>query len=184
MTPPHHTLHSFGYPGKRARPLVATLAIAALALAATGCGGSASSASSSSSASTPTNQPTGEAQPPAVLAQANHICERVNREFDAERPSSAKISEITRVTPHRAAVEMQAVRELGALTPPAQLAGDFRRVVAYRRMLALELAQLARAAKAKNTHAIHALAASKKRVHAKLRALAQQVGLAACGKTG
>jgi tripartite-type tricarboxylate transporter receptor subunit TctC len=119
-----------------------------------------------------------------MVAQAEAICSRMNQRFDAEGKPGVTVGDIARITPHRAVVEAQTVRELKALTPPAQLAHDWRQIVSYRQTLALELAQLGHAAKAKDTRAIVALAATKKRVHAKLGAIAKQAGLGECGRTG
>ncbi len=168
-----HPASAIGLTRRRGGTLARAAAIATLALglAAAGCG---------SGAHTQTGHDAVNEAQPAFIARANSICGRLNRQFKAEKPAGIGISELVRVIPHRAILEAQNVRELKGLAPPAQLAHDWQQIVDYRQTLALELTQLGQAARARNTHAIHVLVASKKRLHPKLRAVALQAGFAEC----
>jgi hypothetical protein len=155
--------------------LTLALATLALALAAGGCGGGGG-------ASTRLAKAPGDSPPP-MIAQANAICARLNRQFEADRPASTAIGEIARVAPRRAALEVQTVSVLEKLTAPAALAHGWQQILADRQTLAHELAQLGQAAKAGSTRLIHTLAGLKDRVHEELRALAVRDDLGQCAKT-
>jgi hypothetical protein len=165
------------------------IAAAVAAVAIAGCGGgtgtntAGTSASTSAASTTGSTQTTTEGQPAAVT-QANAICQRLNKQIESEGEIKATITEIERYVPRHIIAERQVVRELQALRPPARLAAVWRRLIGYRQTLAAELSQLERAAKANDTRAINALASSKKRVHSRLRTLAEKHELAACGQIG
>ncbi len=64
-----------------------------------------------------------------MIAQANAICTRRNRELTATTRPGASLPQILRATPRRAGIERKALGELVHLTPPAAVAGDWRKLV-------------------------------------------------------
>jgi hypothetical protein len=161
----------------RGLPLPAVALVLAVTLSGCGSGGGGGTrAGHVSSAPSSASQP-------QMIAQANAVCARLNRQFEAHRPASSAIAEIARVAPRRALLEEQAVRELRKLAPPAALAHDWQQVLADRQTLALELAKLGHAATVGDARQIHALAGTKDRVHEELRLLATRDGFAECAKT-
>jgi hypothetical protein len=119
-----------------------------------------------------------------LIQKADMICERMNAEFAAHEPHSQSIVESARIVPHRVLVEQRVLTELGQLAPPSGIAHDLQRVIAFRRTLARELAELAQVAKRRDTAQFHKLAASKARVHSELLAAANRAGFKDCGRTG
>jgi hypothetical protein len=117
------------------------------------------------------------------MASATTICERLNSEIRAA-PQIKTSGELAALIPRRAVLEMRAVEELRQLTPPTSLAHSWDLVLRLRSTLAHELTALAGDAKRNDVAAIHALAASKARVHRELVAAADTAGLAPCGHTG
>lgn len=118
------------------------------------------------------------------VAQADAICQRLNAQFAASKPNSQDVSEIARIAPERTALEEQTVVELSHLEPPPAVAVAFRKIVADRRTLAQELAQLGDAAKRKDTKELNRLAASKLRMHSQLHGVASTAGFESCGLVG
>jgi hypothetical protein len=84
------------------------------------------------------------------------------------------------MTPLHVLVEQEGLRDLSKLGPPTTIAGRWRQILTYMRTLAHQLDTLGKAAKARDRAAINALSASKKRVHAKLRAAAAREGFKDC----
>jgi hypothetical protein len=120
----------------------------------------------------------------ALLAQADAICERVNKAIDASPPVGLDASKIARAAPKNAAVEDAALAELARLRPPAAMKADWRTILQYRGKLASELATLVSAAQSGDAGRIRALAVSKKLMHSKLSTLAAHAGFKACGRVG
>jgi len=152
------------------------LALIAVTLVVTGCGGSSNTSSTDSHGHA--------ASRVQLVAEADAICQRMSAEFAADKPANSSIPEIVRFAPARAVREQKVVAELSQLTPPATIAGGLQKIIAYRRTLALELADLARVAKAKDAAAIRALAKSKAAMHRELIAAATAAGLTSCALTG
>ena len=107
-----------------------------------GCGGSGSSPStgheaSGVSADTLSGAPLagGALSANGLIAQADAICSRADREIAVVTPAGLDAREVASVAPADAVIEQTAVSELDRLNPPAQMAGDWRRIVAYRRTL-------------------------------------------------
>ncbi len=119
-----------------------------------------------------------------MVEQANEVCRRLNTEFAEDKPKSASFAEIARIVPHRVTLEARAVRDLSRLTPPASMAHAWRQIIAYRQILATELVQLVRYARARDAAGIKALTLSKAGIHKKLAALALGHGLPDCSRTG
>ena len=118
------------------------------------------------------------------VARADAICQRLNTEIAKVKAKSTSLSEIERLAPGHAALELSAATELATLSPPAVLAGQWRQLVAYRRTLAQELQLLATVAKAKDLARVKALAVSKLSVHKKLFAVGNQAGFKYCSQVG
>ncbi|HEY2142002.1 MAG TPA: hypothetical protein VGG98_08080 [Solirubrobacteraceae bacterium] len=119
-----------------------------------------------------------------MIARADAICRRLNAELAASKPASQGVHEIARVAPRRAALEQAAVSELSKLMPPAKIAREWQRVVAYRRTLAQELVKAAQFARANDIAAIRSLATSKARGHKELNAIAIRAGFTDCARIG
>jgi hypothetical protein len=145
-----------------------------------GCGGGTSNARSSESTN-PSGVTLSKAQ---VIAKADAICKQMNVEFAADEPKGQSLAETARITPHRAVLEQQVVKELDELKPPQAFADQLQRVISTRRSLAEELAVVGRDAKAGDIAAVHRLAASKAKLHHELRAFATAIGFTACGRVG
>lgn len=118
------------------------------------------------------------------VAKADAICQRLNTQFAASKPNGQDVSEIARIAPERTALEEQTVVELSHLVPPPTVAVAFRKIVADRRTLAQELAQLGDAAKRKDTKELNRLTASKLRMHTQLHSTASTAGFESCGLVG
>jgi hypothetical protein len=171
--------------GEGRRPS-AVLTIGAAVLVIAGCGGSGSSQpSASATAEAPAANTTPSLPANAeLITKAEAICSRLNKAIAPATPGRLDPREIAAGAPANAALERTAVRELSRLKAPAKMAADWRKIIAYRRTLAAELSKLARAAKAGDTAGITALAASKKRMHQQLSALATRDGFKACARIG
>jgi hypothetical protein len=120
----------------------------------------------------------------AAATQAEAICERASAELAAEKQVRKRrhrgASEIVRVTPKQTAIEMRAVRELEALTPPPSESAAWREIIALRRKLADELVTLERDTDTGDLAGVRALTTAKGRVHAKLVKTAFAATLSGC----
>jgi hypothetical protein len=158
-----------------------SMTIGAAMIAATGCGSAVHAGSAASAGSHPSG---GALSRVLLIEKADAICHRLNAQFAATEPKSQSIAESARIVPRRAIVEQRVVIELGGLTPPASLAHQLKQIIAYRRALAQELAELGLVAKHGDTAAFRRLAASKVQLHRELTAAAASAGLRECGRTG
>lgn len=157
-----------------------------VALLAAGCGSTSNASSSaghSASAHTLSSRTAASADQPFTV-KAEVICERVNDAIAAAKPASNGVREIERIVPRRVALELASAGELSRLTAPASVAGAWRKMLAYRRKLAHELAELVSAAKRNDLAAIRALTASKQRVHHQLFLTATAAGFKMCARVG
>ncbi len=84
---------------------------------------SSETAAGGEGASTAGSTPASEADVPA---QANAICAQRNRELQAVTPAGASLREIVRGASEEAAIERTALTKLERLTPPANVADDWR----------------------------------------------------------
>jgi hypothetical protein len=175
----------------RSRPW-ACVALVLLAIALEGCGGGsgttasappgAQQTTSTARTATPSSSSPGgaAAAKQQFIASADAICGRVVTLLKHSKLASSTLAEIARITPIHVLVEQEGLSDLSKLAPPATIAGRWRQILTYMRTLAHELDTLGKTAKARDKAAIHALAASKKRVHAKLRAAAAREGFKDC----
>jgi hypothetical protein len=176
--------------------LAAILVVAALSLLSAGCGHSkpvaskAALAASSSQHGPQTPPPSSKRQSASRLARsrfiaaADALCLRLNAAIADPAGTVLNNSNLARLAPRHAVLEKKTVGELSSLSPPASMASDWPKLLAYRRTLARELAELGTAARTGDTAAIKRLAVSKGRVHQKLAKLAARVGFTSCGQAG
>jgi len=101
----------------------------------------------------------------SLITTADRICKRLDFELASSKPRSGALSEIARLAPARAALELKAVAQLNRLVPPTPLAGAWRQIIAYRRTLATQLAELARAAKRGDTAGVGRIGLAKQHLH-------------------
>jgi hypothetical protein len=157
--------------------------IATAALVGVGCGGSSDNPASNSAAAAvrPAQSRSLSVSPESsrFIAVADRVCRRVNDELTAA-PSQRELRGVASSARHNVHIERRAITELGKLTPPASLAGDWRQLIAYRARLAEELAKLGQSAQAGDAAGVRALAASKKLVHEQLSQLAARDGFKDC----
>ncbi len=167
-----------------AGPLIATVLLA-------GCGEteapapppapSALSATQTATAAAASSDPAAAAS--QLVAQADAICRRLNEQLAASS-RHIEASGIARAAARHAALERRSAAELARLRPPASLAADWRRIVLYRETSAEELVAFVRAVQAKDARATSTFAASKRRVHQSLSALATKDGFTDCARIG
>jgi hypothetical protein len=179
------------------RAFASTLVVLVLAVPLVGCGGG-SPASSSSRAATapPTTSQTTPAPAKAVpqhpagspeaklVARAEAICARANRELAASKPLSAERSEILRVVPGNEAVEMRTAQELRNLQAPASLAHVWSAIVHDRRVLAKQLGTLVAMTENYDTAGVRRLTKVKISLHKSLAATARNAGFVQCAEFG
>jgi hypothetical protein len=150
-----------------------------------GCGGgSAATTAASTAASTDASTTPGSRPESGFIAKADAICARLNSQISGREPSKITMSEIARLSLAHATLEQKALNELTRLVPPSSLAGDWKRIIAYRRTLIDELIKFAQYAKANDTRAVQTLSVSKEQVHRKLTATAKRAGFTACARVG
>ena len=171
------------------RYLAATsAALLALVLFTTGCGHSGASRSASGS-SQPAQQSKGSSSSskPAVAefrSSATAICQAINSELEASKPSSTSIAELLRFTPRHVAMERKGLIKLEALQAPSSLATPWQQMIGYRKELLSQLDELAHEAQSRDQAKIKRLTASKLKLHTALQKVGVQLGSAACGKLG
>lgn len=171
------------------------LVLGASLLLTAGCGSSGAGSGGSSQSAVSTQQSPAShtvsapaAGPPAanakLIAEAEPICAALNTALATAAPVGLDARKIAAGAPAHVLLERRAVEELSRLRAPAAMAGDWRQIIAYRRTLASELAQLARVAKAGDSASIGALAVSKRKVRLQLLGLATRDGFTACTRVG
>jgi hypothetical protein len=119
-----------------------------------------------------------------MIARAEAICTKLNAALASGPRVGVNPRKIAAAAPRNAALERTATEQLSHLRAPASIAADWRQIIAYRRLLAVELSRLARVAKAGDLSRIFALSASKKSLHGRLSALATRDGFKACARIG
>jgi hypothetical protein len=115
------------------------IALGVVAVVAAGCGGGANKTASVATAVVTrgpgtaaggSSTPARPATKASIVAQANAICARRNRELKAAIPSHASLSKVVKGAPGRAAIEQKALAELGGLTPPTDMTGAWKTAIA------------------------------------------------------
>ncbi len=180
------------------------LALLAGALSTAGCGGSSGTPSASSKAST-TPAPSSTSQPSrtgpsftgtqpsrpsttprkspvlnAFAAKANGICARRNAELSSNAGKSVNLSEVGGLVIRRAAIERRALNQLDLLTPPAEAAGNWRRLLGEIRTLIEQTVQLGKYSKANNVKGVQAVATASAGTIRELAAEAHAAGVDKC----
>jgi len=167
-----------------------------LAAGAIGCGSSGAGTSTSSASSeartspsavagrtsTATSAPEDPAATVSFARDASTICKKVDVELTKTVAANITPHELARVAPEHAAIEQRAADQLAKLQPPASVASWWRKVTSYRHTLAVELSELAEAAKRGDSNRIKTLSASKLRTHKKLSEAAARAKVLDCGK--
>jgi hypothetical protein len=140
-----------------------------------GCGGSAAKAPSLTSSSAGRT----------LVASADGICRRLNSRLAASEPAShSKPAGFARNAFAHAALERQTLTELSRLSPPPAFAGDWARLLAYRRTLAAELVASGHEWAVYDKKSLLKLATAKARVHVEMFQLAHKAGFTACALVG
>jgi len=120
-----------------------------------------------------------------LVASADRVCAglnaRLNQTAVSVRSSHAVLA---RNASEHAAIERQAITRLAGLRPPVDLAHDWARLLSDRRQLVTQLLALAHAWASNDQPVIKQLAASKVRLHRKIKALAARDGFKDCSRVG
>jgi hypothetical protein len=161
------------------RPKIAIAAVAAtiVALLVAGCGGGTSSSSAeSASARSP------------MVAQADAICKVVNARRKAADEqvgavtSDAALAKVAQIAPYLAAIERNAIIKLRKLTPPADVAPAWQKVLAGAELLSVNAGKLNEDAKAKNLKGAEAVIKADQKSEKELFAVAKKAGFRHCGR--
>lgn len=95
----------------------------------------APSVPAASAPATSTSAPTGtsakSSAQPAAIAGADAICARRNKELASVSGAGSSLQAVASAASRRAAIEQRALGELEQLTPPSEVAGDYRAVLAF-----------------------------------------------------
>lgn len=138
----------------------------------------------SSTASTASSPASGAQAPTSdVSTQANAICTRRNREL-AGTPVSGGLSTIASAATRRTEIERRALEELGKLTPPTHVAGEWGKVIAESKRSLLEIAKLAAYAGSKDKAGVRGQIASSKGLQVRLLVAGERAGLPHCSTIG
>lgn len=160
------------------------LVLVGLTVVISGCGGSAKTGTSTSATlSTPSTSATSTA--PAsdsravFIAHAEPICARLNAQLDAANVKTQ--ADLIRVLSQAAVYEQAELEELKKLTPPASIADDWRRMLAYTHVWSINSAKAGNAAKAKDFKASAALVSKTTAIEERLATVAKHSGFKQCG---
>lgn len=141
-----------------------TVALATGAFAGAGCGKS--------------QKPLTRAQ---LLVKADAICRHIEKKLSSFSAKNEK--EFIRLLPRLAGYEQQGLAELSKLVPPAQMADDWKTIVAGASTLADSTAKLAEAARAKDLKTAHAITSEIGKVQQRTIAVAKRNGFKECSQT-
>ncbi len=166
--------------------LIATVAIA-------GCGGSSkakpiTSASATTVSAGPTTAPaSSEALSPSpgnMISSAERICKRLDTELKAASATVTSFRALAVTASRLATLEDQAISELDVLKAPARIAEDWREMMAYRRTVASNLPEIARAAQHEERGVVKAASSSVTSAERGLLATATRAGFKYCSHVG
>lgn len=170
---------------------VSLLLLIALAAAVSGCGGGSGTAATSEARSSTAGKqaaaPGADRPGPSkaqFIAQADAICKAVNAELASVAAQSGTAAEVQRIVPRHAAIERRGLAKLTGLTPAASLARAWKSILGDRQTLIGQLGELVSDTKRKDTAAMQALTASKKKVHDRLHTTARAAGFKDCATVG
>lgn len=137
-------------------------------VAITGCGGSSS----------PKTPPLTRSE---LIARGDVICKRLQTNLSST--SIKDEEELIRFLPRVVAYQRQAFDELSHLTPPGDMAGDWKTILAGAKTLADISSKIAEAAKAKDTATYRALFAESSKVQQHVVTVAGRDGFKWCSVT-
>ena len=146
------------------------LVAVAVAVAVAGCGGSGDAAGGP-----PLSRP-------QLMAQAEAICRRRNVAIDAIKLRGTSAADIARFASRSVAVEQAAFTDLARLTPPASMAGDWRQVLAYSRVLLRYVVELDEFGRRGEVRAISVLARSAEAAKRQLLVVGTRGGFRYCAR--
>lgn len=178
---------------RRARTaILPMLCLAALPIAGCGGGSEARSAgttrSSATTASTQAPRPTSTSAPSPsakdLIARADPVCRQLNLAIAEPKSHGLDLPKIAQRAPRNAVFEQHALAKLQRLQVPHALAGDWQKMMSYRRELARELRVVGKAAAEGSTAAVQAIAAKKLQIHRLLSIIAARDGFQDCGRVG
>ncbi|HEX3850551.1 MAG TPA: hypothetical protein VHW01_06265 [Polyangiaceae bacterium] len=118
-----------------------------------------------------------------LTSEANEICHRVNVKLDATNHQVKTPQDLARLAPQLVSFEQGALAELSKLSPPSELADDWKEILADAQTLADNTAKLGEYAKSKQTNATRELIQTSEQVQLKMIATAKRDGLTDCEKT-
>jgi hypothetical protein len=120
----------------------------------------------------------------SLIAHADAICRETNAKLARTQAKGEGPEQVAAAVVENETIERKANGALAKLTPPAELASSWKKMLGYRRSLADQLGSLAAASRNHATASIKALGASKKKLHGDLRQLATKAGFKDCAKVG
>jgi hypothetical protein len=116
----------------------------------------------------------------SVIATANTICARRNKELVAVSTTVTDLHAIAKSASARLAIEQRALGELGKLTPPAKDARDYEKVLAYMRLDLRHLLQLSSAARSNDAAGVASAKAALETGALRLLGAGVRAGTKAC----
>jgi hypothetical protein len=115
-----------------------------------------------------------------LTAKADAICKRVSAKLATVNKQASNQQGIAQVAPRLASFEQTELAELSKLTPPSELANDWKTIVAGAQMLAENTAKLGEYAQAKDVKGAQGLIGSSERTQRQMLATVRRDGLTAC----
>lgn len=141
----------------------ASLVLAAVLFTTAGCGHTSNNASLTRS---------------QLIAKADAICQRLQTTLESNNVGTSQ--DIGRVAPELASTERAALAELRKLTPPSELAGDWREILAGARSLAESTERLGEYARQNKYSSARRFIVSAEAVHHQMTAITTQDGFHDC----
>jgi hypothetical protein len=164
--------------------LIATVAIA-------GCGGDSKAQLATSTpaatvsaepTTTPASSETLSPSPGKMISSAELICKRLDTELKSARTTVTSFRALALPARSLATLEDQAIRELDALRAPARIVGDWREMMVYRRTVAANLREIARAAQHEERGVVESASISTASAERGLLATARRAGFKYCSR--
>ena len=119
-----------------------------------------------------------------TLAAGDAACHELNLQVATTPLRKGTREEVLRIVPENIARERAALRRLVALEPPAPLRARWQQMLAVRQALIEQLVAFLGAAQRDDLKTSHALSASKRALHERLKTTSERVGLHECAKLG
>jgi hypothetical protein len=145
---------------------IAALALTVSALAASGCGGS--------------TKPLTRAE---LVEKANAICRRVNVKLASSTSQVKTQADLARIAPQLASFEQGALSELSKLSPPSELASDWKAILTDAQTLADNTAKIGEYAKTNQKKALQELSLASEKVEKNLVTTTKRNGMKDCEQT-